>query len=276
MIEPPKLAVFLVVVTAHLAVLAFGFPSLAPPPEDRADRQSGTSSAELVEAERTTSRSAAAIDSDDPGLKHENAYGHGAAPRSPSAPSSNNPAATRAGHQSQQDSSGQVDTVPTLEEHRRQHGPKGHPDDPDNDADAHLVDRERIARNDEDHDADHTAGNDDADALGEKREATDQPRPSGIVSAPKASPDVKPLPIPGTAGKPDVSATRPTPVQMISPEKPVAAPSAPKLKPVAIPAKATRADSAPRARPVPNSPQPASPASNRAGAGRMKNLRPIK
>ena len=277
MIEPPKLAVFLFVVAAHLAVLGFGFPNMRTAAVE-ADRQSGsTAAANLAVVDQASTSAGLATGSDthqhgpDDTQDHqrENAYGHGAAPRAPAAPASTNSSATRAGHRSQSESDGPVDTVPTLEEHRRRHSPDEH--DHDHDGESELVDPERIAHNNSAM-IPQAAENPDWD--GGKIPHIQKPDMGKLAVAPKP-PSVKPLPTAADESKPDVPA-RPTPVQMIIPEKPVAKPSVPELKPVAKPTTPTKAPETPRARPVANASKPVVPTSNRVGSGRMKNLRPIK
>jgi hypothetical protein len=274
MIEPPKLAVFLFVVTAHLAVLAFGFPSLSPAPEESSSQSASTSlSTTLAEVDQASALSGfdtAGNDVDEHRTDgaHDHAYGHGAAPRSSDPPEPNNPSATRAGHQ--RDSDGPVDTVPTFEDHRRQHGHSDHEHDHDNEP--QLVDLERIAQNDK-----KPKDAEKQDAGADKNTENEKPAPTQLAVAQKP-PSLKWLPAVADESAPDVPA-RPTPVQMITAEKPVAKSTAPQpnLKPVAKPSTTpSKAKELPPARPVANTSTPAAPTSNRAGSARMKNLRPIK
>lgn len=248
MIEPPKFAVFLAVVTAHLAVLAFGFPNMRPAPGT--ESQTTSLSASVTGGDESPQSSGAV-----PGADSHNRYGADRDPRHsdvsprPAVPASANSSATRAGHPSTSDSEGSADTVPSLEEHRRQHEQDGR------DADSQLVDLERLALSEPGKSA--GAELPSGDLKLDESEASD----SGQLAAAPQSPAATQLPGVGDESMPSVGA-RPTPVQMIIPEKPAPINSA--------------AAEPPRARPVANAPQPAAPTSNRAGSSRMKNLRPIK
>ena len=261
MIEPPKLAVFLFVATAHLAVLAFGFPNMRSTSEGSSGQSAPASpSADLAVVEKSPQRSDSVADADKPryGAESDHDHDHDEQSHPAASPASANSSATRAGHRP--DSDGPVDTVPTLEEHRRQHGHDDHGHD--HDSEPQLVDLERVALHEI------------------KPQVAEKPAPTQLVVTPK-SPALKPLPATVEESRTDVPA-RPTPVQMITPEKPGAAPTPsvikpmPKLKPVVKPATAAKAPEPPRARPVANAPKSVAPTSNRAGSSRMKNLRPIK
>lgn len=267
MIEPPKLAVFLFVVTAHLAVLAFVFPNMSPAPEGSSRHQSA--SADMAVLESSAQPAGSVTDVDKPkfgaGADHDSEHDHGdlARPSASRAPVSTS--ATRAGHQ--RDSAEPADTVPTLEEHRRQHGLEDR--QPDHESEPELVDLERVAHSDS---PPKTSESPTADTGNQKS------APTQLAVAPKPSPALKPLPAASEQSKTDVPA-RPTPVQMITAEKPEAKSpvTKSKLKPVAKPTTSTAAPETPRARPVANAPKPVVPTtSKRAGSARMKNLRPIK
>lgn len=273
MIEPPKLTVFLVVVTAHLAVLAFGFPNMRTASEGAGSQPASSwSSTNLAAVDKTPLPTGSATGSDSHNKygadgDHDHGHGDGDVSHPSAAPTSANSSATRAGHRSHSDSDGPVDTVPTLEEHRRQHGH----DDHDLDNEPQLVDLERIAHNDT---KQIPAGIPQADEP--KGAESQRPAPAQLAVAP-TPPALKPLPVAGDESRADVPA-RPTPVQLIIPEKSEAKPPVSKstLKPVAKPIASAKAPEPPRARPVANSPKPVAPTSNRAGSSRMKNLRPIK
>lgn len=265
MIEPPKLTVFLFVVTAHLAVLAFGFPSMSSTPEGSDRHQSASADLAVVENSSQPSGSVTDAENHKYGAGADHDHDHGDAARPAATRASANSSATHAGHQP--DSDGPVDTVPTLEEHRRQHGHDDHQHD--HDSEPELVDLERVAHNDS---PTKVSESPTVDAGNQK------PAPTQLAVVPKSPPGLKPLPVTTEQKKADVPA-RPTPVQMITAEKPGSKPSVtkPKLKPVAKPTTSPAATEAPRARPVANAPKPvAATTSNRAGSARMKNLRPIK
>jgi hypothetical protein len=249
MIEPPKFAVFLVVVTAHLAVLAFGFPQLSPAPIETA-----------AHAENSLVSSHEAHDhASEPNGVHGRADENSAVNPAASKAQPTRTSATDGAHDHDHDrkssepqSSADDQAVPTLEQHLRQHGKESKSPIPHMES---LAKHEADSPSDSSAAAEHAVKSETVTEISklELAHLNSVPKPSALQAiVPKqAAPNIP---------------TRPKPVQMITPEKP-GSESSIQPKPVAV--------SVPKARPVSIQPAQIS-SSNRAGSARMKNLRPIK